>query len=514
MTEIKEHIYRYRHYIGVAAAVALVCQQVYYRIFRIPKNLRHIPAIPYGQQLKALRSDEALTSRTKRLVFPLLSKCNGVYLNRMPFKWTIYVADPEIARAILFKPEFGHKTRSVTDSLDKNSSLFEFVGDDNIAIVNGHEWKEQRKIMNPAFHRATPVGMFGSLMPKVFRLVEEQPTLPALDLMQKLTLDALGKSVFGFEFGALDDPDSVWVKTYRQVFDSFTDVFSLVFPRLDPIYRYFSAKHREQYNAVYKLIDLLDGMADKKRSMLQDASNSDIKDVPDHEKDLLQLMLEAELRGEGSWTKRELRHNMAIFFVAGQDTTSHALTFCLYLLAKNQDIQKKAREEILNVFGDEPKDVFPTLEDCKKLNYLDMVIKESMRIYPPANDVLARDVNEDLNVKGVFIPKGSMVSVDIHALHHRPDLWHEPDKFNPDRFLPGGEHDSHVGVTYAPFSSGSRQCIALKFATMQQRVVLSMLLRKYEWELPKDSKHKDSIQFQIPFNIAPKDLELTFHKRY
>lgn len=80
MTEIKEHIYRYRHYIGVAAAVALVCQQVYYRIFRIPKNLRHIPAIPYGQQLKALRSDEALTSRTKRLVFPLLSKCNGVYL--------------------------------------------------------------------------------------------------------------------------------------------------------------------------------------------------------------------------------------------------------------------------------------------------------------------------------------------------------------------------------------------------------------------------------------------------
>lgn len=105
----------------------------------------------------------------------------------------------------------------------------------------------------------------------------------------------------------MDDPDSVWVKTYRQLFDSFTDVFSLVFPRLDSIYQYFSAKRREQYNAVYKLIDLLDGMADKKRSILQDASNSDIKDVPDHEKDLLQLMLEAELRGEGSWTKRELR---------------------------------------------------------------------------------------------------------------------------------------------------------------------------------------------------------------
>lgn len=80
MTEIKDQIYRYRHYIGVAAAVLLVCQQVYHRIFRIPKNLRHLPAIPYGQQLKALQSQENLISRTQRLVFPLLSKANGVYL--------------------------------------------------------------------------------------------------------------------------------------------------------------------------------------------------------------------------------------------------------------------------------------------------------------------------------------------------------------------------------------------------------------------------------------------------
>lgn len=80
MTEIKDHIYRYRHYIGVAAAVLLVCQQVYHRIFRIPKNLRHLPAIPYGQQLKALQSQENLISRTQRLVFPLLPKAHGVYL--------------------------------------------------------------------------------------------------------------------------------------------------------------------------------------------------------------------------------------------------------------------------------------------------------------------------------------------------------------------------------------------------------------------------------------------------
>ncbi|CDH50142.1 cytochrome p450 [Lichtheimia corymbifera JMRC:FSU:9682] len=513
MTEIKDHIYRYRHYIGVAAAVLLVCQQVYHRIFRIPKNLRHLPAIPYGKQLKALQSQENLISRTQRLVFPLLPKAHGVYLNRMPFQWTIYVADPEIARIVFFKPEFANKTSSVLDSIDQNTTLIEFVGNDNVSIVNGHHWKDQRKIMNPAFHRATPVGMFGSLMPKVFRLVEEQPTVPVLELMQKLTLDALGKSVFGFDFGGLDDPDSVWVKTYRLLFDGFTNVIPLVFPRLDGLYRYFSAKRRAQHDAVYKLIDLLDGVADKKRSMLQDDSNSH-NDVPEHEKDLLQLMLEAELRGEGNWTKKELRHNMAIFFVAGHDTTSHALTFCLYLLAMNQDIQKKAREEILRVLGDEPKDVFPTLEDCKKLDYLDMVIKESMRIYPPANDILARDVHEDLNVKGIFIPKGAMVSVDIQALHHRPDLWHEPEKFNPDRFLPGGEHDSHEGIAYAPFSSGARQCIALKFSIMQQRVVLAMLLRKFEWELPKESKHKDGIQFEIPFNLAPKDLELIFHKRY
>ena len=105
----------------------------------------------------------------------------------------------------------------------------------------------------------------------------------------------------------MDDPDSVWVKTYRQLFDGFTNVIPLVFPRLDVIYRAISAKRREQYNSVFKLIDLLDDMADKKRALLQDASNSHIRDVPEHEKDLLQLMLEAELRGEGNWTKTELR---------------------------------------------------------------------------------------------------------------------------------------------------------------------------------------------------------------
>lgn len=104
----------------------------------------------------------------------------------------------------------------------------------------------------------------------------------------------------------MDDPDSVWVKTYRLLFDGFTNVIPLVFPRLDGLYRYFSAKRRAQHDAVYKLIDLLDGVADKKRSMLQDDSNSH-NDVPEHEKDLLQLMLEAELRGEGNWTKKELR---------------------------------------------------------------------------------------------------------------------------------------------------------------------------------------------------------------
>lgn len=100
-----------------------------------------------------------------------------------------------------------------------------------------------------------------------------------------------------------------------------------------------------------------------------------------------------------------------------------------------------------------------------------------MRRHTPVYGTTSRLALEDLEIAGNFIPKGSEISVDIYNLHHNPEVWRDPYKFDPDRFLPGGEADNQQGVAWVPFSNGGRQCIGMNFSLAEQRVVLSMMCK-------------------------------------
>ena len=154
-----------------------------------------------------------------------------------------------------------------------------------------------------------------------------------------------------------------------------------------------------------------------------------------------------------------------------------AITFISIL----QDVQEKARQESIKVLGTKLVDVSPTLKDSKKFPYLDMVIKEVLRMHAPFNEISVRVSDEDVELGGVVIPKHTIVNVDIEALHYNPDIWKNPEQFDPERFAEGSEHYSHEGITWAPFSGGSRQCIGINFSMMEQRIALSMLCRFYSF---------------------------------
>lgn len=216
------------------------------------------------------------------------------------------------------------------------------------------------KIMNPAFHRIMPVALFGNIVPKAFKIIDQAEGAPVAvaSLMQRLTLEMLGKASFGtspsplytkrdrkrlmhtptaFAFGALDDENSVWLRTYRDALDGFLDML-VFFPKLDSIWQLLYPPRKRRYNAAFKIIKLLDDMINSRRAELRDPALSKTDNgLPEHEKDLLTLMLEAELRGEGSLTHDELRvslfscykrekgwltlvrqHNIAVFFMAGK----------------------------------------------------------------------------------------------------------------------------------------------------------------------------------------------------
>ncbi|KAL1934596.1 hypothetical protein VTP01DRAFT_6778 [Rhizomucor pusillus] len=117
---------------------------------------------------------------------------------------------------------------------------------------------------------------------------------------------------------------------------------------------------------------------------------------------------------------------------------------------------------------------------------------------------------------GCIIKEGAKIGIDIHEMHHTPRIWRDPEVFNPDRSLPGGEAESlsGMGMTWIPFSNGARQCIGMNFSLAEQRIVLPLLLRKYEWSLPEDSIHKDRLITTNAGVITPKDLKIMFRKRH
>jgi cytochrome P450 len=146
----------------------------------------------------------------------------------------------------------------------------------------------------------------------------------------------------------------------------------------------------------------------------------------------------------------------------------------------NQDIQEKAREEAIAILGDELKDVCPTAEQTKQMTYINQIMKETLRINDPAPRVFPRVVTEDTVLSsGTFIPKGSLITVNIFNIHHSDKVWSNPEQFDPDRFAEDGEgvRESGEGMAYLPFGNGARQCLGMNFSLNEQRVMLSMICK-------------------------------------
>lgn len=167
-----------------------------------------------------------------------------------------------------------------------------------------------------------------------------------------------------------------------------------------------------------------------------------------------------------------IRDQLLTMLIAGHDTSTSLLSWVLYFLSENPQIQLKAQQEIDTILADQT----PSSDNIKGLVYLDQVIKETLRFYPPIH--AGNRVNtEDLEFQGYHIPKGSRMLFSIYLTHHNPELWPDPEKFDPDRFAP--EKPTPPSYTYLPFGGGPRNCIGAAFAQIEARIILSRLLQAF-----------------------------------
>jgi cytochrome P450 len=194
--------------------------------------------------------------------------------------------------------------------------------------------------------------------------------------------------------------------------------------------------------------------------------------------DLLSTLLHArdEETGE-AMSDRELRDEVMTLLLAGHETTAAALAWAWSLLARNPEAADRLRDEAAGVLGDRP----PTSEDLARLTYARMVFDETLRLYPPAWGQ-PREAIDDDEIGGYFIPRGTVVGPSQWVTHRRPDLWDDPDRFDPERFSPGRSEGRHR-FAYYPFGGGGRACIGAPLATAEAQVALACLGRRFSFSL-------------------------------
>lgn len=193
---------------------------------------------------------------------------------------------------------------------------------------------------------------------------------------------------------------------------------------------------------------------------------------------MLDLLLLAK-KQEGTIDSEGVQEEVDTFMFEGHDTTSTALCFTLMLIACNRDVQDRIFQEIKEVYSDIHKK--PTYNDLQNMKYLERCIKESLRLYPSVH-FITRLLGEDLRThSGYLLPKGSNAMIHIYDVHHNPRIYPDPEKFDPDRFLPENVQNRHP-FAYLPFSAGPRNCIGQKFAMLELKAAICAILANFVLE--------------------------------
>jgi cytochrome P450 len=193
--------------------------------------------------------------------------------------------------------------------------------------------------------------------------------------------------------------------------------------------------------------------------------------------DLLQTLMDARYSdGEGMSDKLILSESMQLL-VAGHETSSNALSWLLYLLSSRPDCLERVRQEFDSVLGQAPLNH----GDVPKFEFATQVIQEALRLYPPFW-MIDRMAVEDDHVGDLAIPRGSMVIVYVYGAHHAPRYWPNPENFDTERFTKANDKQ-RTPFTYLPFGAGPRGCIGANYAMLQILMILSDLLRKYDFRL-------------------------------
>ena len=325
----------------------------------------------------------------------------------------------------------------------------------------GDFWLRQRRMMQPAFHRARIANYASTMTACATRLLESWKPGQALDLhdaMMRLTLQVVSKTLFNTDV----ERDAPQVGETLAVLLEYTSDFRrlVMTPKWLPTRRNLQANR-----AVRQLTQIIDRVIQQRRKSAQDTG------------DLLSMLLQAQDEDGSRMTAQQLRDEALTLFLAGHETTASTLSWTWWLLAQHPRVEEKLHAELDSVLNSRT----PTLDDLPQLTYTSHILSESMRLYPPAW-AIARLAIEDHELAGYPVPKGTGIAAVPWVVHRDPRWYDAPEVFNPERWE-GDLLKKIPRFAYFPFSFGPRQCIGNSFALMEAALVLATIAQQFRFRL-------------------------------
>jgi cytochrome P450 len=339
----------------------------------------------------------------------------------------------------------------------------------------------QRRLAQPAFHRERLISYSAAMVECAERAQSRWRDGETLDMhteMTRLTLTVVARTLFSVDIESSAAEIGEVMTHVVKMFDMLVLPFSELLQRLPlPAMKRFEKARDFLDKTIY-------GFINERR-----AAGVDRGDL------LSMLLLAQDEQGDHTgMTDQQVRDEVLTLFLAGHETTANALTWTWYLLSRYSDVEQRMRAELDQVLGERT----PTFDDIANLRYTEMVLAESMRLYPPAW-ALTRLTVEPHTIGGVDLPVGSIAIVCPYILHRDPRFWSEPDRFDPERWTAEAK-EKRPRLAYLPFGAGARICIGERFAWMEGILLLATMGRKWRMEL--DPGQKVAISPQI--TLRPK----------
>jgi cytochrome P450 len=427
--------------------------------------------------------------RYARDPFRFLSACEQAYGDVVQFDLgpmeTYLLTDPaDVERVLVSEADQYRKPDFQSDALG------DLLGK-GLLLSEGQTWREQRQLANPAFDVSRLMAFADDIVTHNDDLLADWADGAEVDVeldMTQVTLAVIVDLMLG------TDLNDERVQTIRE---------SLVplGARFEPDPVRFAAPQwlpmpgdSEYRTAVETLEGVIDDIVAERRGTHGDPETDEGPD------DLLSILLRAQDRGEQS--DRQIRDEVMTMLLAGHDTTALTLTYTWYLLSQHPEAERRVHAEVDDVLGGDR----PTMADVREFDYLERVIDEAMRLYPPVYTMF-REPKEEVELGGYRIPEESAIMLSQWAMHRSERYWDRPDEFDPDRWI---RETDRPRFTYFPFGGGPRHCIGKHLAKLEAKVILARTAQQYRLEYIREGE----LDLLPSLTMHPRDgMPMRVHER-